>query len=691
VLGAAPTGIATVCLDAEGFERSRTVDALLAELDAERAAEGRRRPGGQQPTLTRKRQPTPGRSGDTSRITQDGQDERVLDSRTVLVVDEAGMLGSRKLARLLDYAADARAKVVLVGDDKQLASIEAGGGFRGLRLRLGAATLTENRRQAEPWEREAVEHLRDGNIDAALNAYREHDRLVAVETPGQLKETMLSDWWQSFQQGNRVVILAYRRDEVDQFNTACQQLRDAEGQLGAERLQVRDRSFAVGDQVVCGKNAITSLGVANGTRGQVVAVDLEHRSMTLKLEDDREVTLPREYLDKRPTRWVGNNPDRRTVDLAYATTGHKSQGITRDEVLVRVTSAEDRQWLGVAGSRAIGRTRYYSVISPEPASRQDREREVVDVPAADRTPKQQAEQFAAVARRDGSKRLAADTSAPVDGRRMSKHDLRAELHRLEELIQKAPRDQSRLVALATSRREQHDQRLADATIRHQQARDLVALMEHGPARWLRRSDLARAREQAKQAEQVYQVARQAADRAADHERDARHQQQQYQAHQEANPDLVEHRRELWRVQAWRKRADARAVEVLRPEWSRELGERPATVKGGRLWDRAVEQTIEYRQRWNVEDAEHPLGREPHGPDASLAQRQAWQHATRAVGRLRDLGRDRTDRTERHDHGEATGRGDHEGATGRSGHRGDRWSDRRRPLDRERDHGHERAM
>jgi len=717
VLGAAPTGIATVCLDAEGFERSRTVDALLAELDQERAASlrsGRKtgRPGERQPKLSLKRQPPPGRDRDTTRINRDEhQDERVLDERTVLVVDEAGMLGSRKLARLLDYAAEARCKIVLVGDDKQLAAIEAGGGFRGLRLRLGASELTENRRQAEPWEREAVEHLRDGNIDAALHAYREHERLVATETPGQLKETMLSDWWQSFQQGNRVVILAYRRDEVDQFNTACQQLRDAEGHLGAERLQVRDRSFAVGDQVVCGKNAIKQFGVANATRGQVVALDPEQRSMTLKLDNGREVTLPRAYLDKRPARWLGNNPDRRTVDLAYATTGHKSQGITRDEVLVRVTSAEDRQWLHVAGSRAIGRTRYYSVISPEPAIRQDREREQVDVPAADRTPKQQADQFAAVARRDGSKRLAADTSAPVDGRRMSKHDLRAELHRLEEVIDKGPRDQSRLVALATSRREQHDQRLAEATTRHQQARDLVALMEHGPARWLRRGDLARAREQADLAAQAELVARQAADRAADRERDARQQQQQYQAHREANPDLEERRRELLRVQAWRKRADARAVELLRPEWSRELGERPVSVKGGRTWDRAVEQTIEYRQRWGVEDAEHPLGREPHALNASLEQRQAWQHATRAVGRLRDLADDRSDRVERGDHreatgrsdqkgdhGTATGRSDHEGATSRSDrqgdHRGDQWRDRRqRLLDRERDHshGHERAM
>jgi hypothetical protein len=121
---------------------------------------------------------------------------------------------------------------------------------------------------------------------------------------------------------------------------------------------------------------------------------------------------------------------------------------------------------------------------------------------------------------------------------MSKHDLCTELHRLDDLIEKAPRDQSRLVALATSRREQHDQRLEEATTRRQQARDLVALMEHGPARWLRRGDLARARQQYELAEEAYQVARQAADRAADREREARQRQQQYQAHQEAHPDLV---------------------------------------------------------------------------------------------------------------------------------------------------------
>jgi AAA domain len=528
---------------------------------------------------------------------QDGQDERVLDDRTVLVVDEAGMVGSRKLGRLLDHAQQAGAKVVLVGDDKQLASIEAGGGFRGLRLRLGASTLTENRRQAEPWEREAVEQLRDGDIDQALSAYREHERLVATETPGQLKQAMLADWWSAFQQGRRVAILAYRRDEVDQFNTACQQLRDQEGHLGAQRLQVRDRAFAVGDQVVCGKNALQTLGVANASRGQVLALDAEQRAMTLQLEDGNSVVLPREYLDERPSWWLRGNPDRRTVDLGYATTGHKAQGITRDEVLVRVTSSEDRQWLYVGGSRAIGKTTFYSVVTPEPAVRQDPERQALDVPAADRTPKDQAEQLGMVARRDRSKRLAADTTAPVDPRSMSKHDLRARRDRLATLIDAGPRDRSLLVAHVTTKREHHEQRLAEATSRLQQARGQLAALQHGPGRFLRRGDLARVREQAKQAEEAQKVARQQADRAADRELKARQAQQQHQAHREANPDLLAEYQAVVREDKWRGRAEARAVELLLPGWSRELGERPTSIKSGRAWDRAVEQTVEYRQRW----------------------------------------------------------------------------------------------
>jgi conjugative relaxase-like TrwC/TraI family protein len=193
VLGTAPTGIATVGLADEGFTDARTVDRLLLDL---------------------------------------GRGQTELDRRTVLVVDEAAMVATRKLAPLLGHAERAGAKVVLVGDDRQFASIEAGGGFRALRLRLGASELTVNRRQVEAWEQQAIEDVRAGNLEQAIAAYAEHDRIRAFEARDDRDRVLVSDWWQAHQQGEQPVIYAHRRAQVDQLNQVCQRLRTDAGELG---------------------------------------------------------------------------------------------------------------------------------------------------------------------------------------------------------------------------------------------------------------------------------------------------------------------------------------------------------------------------------------------------------------------------------------------------------------------------
>src|SRR5919112_2091303 len=151
------------------------------------------------------------------------------------------MVGSRKLARLLEHADQAQAKVVLVGDDRQLAPIDAGGGFRALRLRLGASELTENRRQHQAWEREALELVRGGLLEEAVAAYRAHDRVVAAESKPAATLALLQDWWQAWQAAERdpaqdVIVLAGRRAEVDRLNSACQELLAGRGRLGLDRL-----------------------------------------------------------------------------------------------------------------------------------------------------------------------------------------------------------------------------------------------------------------------------------------------------------------------------------------------------------------------------------------------------------------------------------------------------------------------
>ncbi|MFN3983827.1 MAG: AAA family ATPase, partial [Caldilinea sp.] len=102
---------------------------------------------------------------------KNGKDK--LTSRDVLVIDEAGMIGSRQLGRVLKAAEQAGAKVVLLGDDKQLAAIEAGAAFRGVVQHVGAAEITEVRRQKEAWARAAGQELARGSVADGLAAYAE--------------------------------------------------------------------------------------------------------------------------------------------------------------------------------------------------------------------------------------------------------------------------------------------------------------------------------------------------------------------------------------------------------------------------------------------------------------------------------------------------------------------------------------
>jgi ATP-dependent exoDNAse (exonuclease V) alpha subunit len=199
-------------------------------------------------------------------------------------------------------------------------------------------------------------------------AYQAHDRVVAADSKPAATLALLQDWWTAYQQADHdptqeVIVLAARRTEADRLNTLCQELLAARGRLGAERLQVEDRQLAVGDRVVCGHNAIAELGVANGSRGTVTALDPQARTLTLRLDgtDGRTVILSWSYLDGR-----GRGERNRRVDLAYATTGHRAQGLTRGRALVRLTGSEDVNWLYVQLSRARQDTRLYAVVGPEP-------------------------------------------------------------------------------------------------------------------------------------------------------------------------------------------------------------------------------------------------------------------------------------------------------------------------------------
>jgi hypothetical protein len=574
-LACAPTGIATVSLEAEGFEEVATCDRLLVDLDH-------------------------------------GREQ--LDGQTVLVVDEAGMLGSRKLARLLDHAQQTQAKVVLVGDDRQLAAIDAGGGFRALRLRLGASELTENRRQYQAWEQEALELVRGGLVEEAVAAYRAHDRVVCAESKPAASLALLQDWWAAWQEAEHdpaqdMIVLAGRRAEVDRLNAACQQLLANRGRLGSDRLQVEDLQLAVRDRVVCGCNAIDKLGIANGTRGTVTALDHEARTMTIRVDGKelREVVLPGWYLDGRK-----RGERNRRVDLAYATTGHRAQGLTRWRALVRLTGTEDSNWLYVQLSRARHQTTLYPVVGPEPQGPNE-----LDLP--DRELGDGYDQLAQILLRAGDQRLAIDTPSSLDLRRLSTAELRAERDRLRALLDQAPRDRARELARASARRAEAEQALEQLTGNSDQERQGPGMLRLPWRVGSASTDRAAAL-----------LARQQADRAHGAELALRQQQQRRAGWLEVNAYLGPAYRQVIRELAWQGRARGVALEHEQPGYVRvELGPVPASTRGQRAWRQAAATIEDYRRAYGISDPEQALGPVPRAP----GQRAAWQHACQAIARV----------------------------------------------------------
>ena len=241
-----------------------------------------------------------------------------MEPGSVLILDESSMAGTRKLARLLDVARAHRAKVVLVGDTRQLSSVDAGGGFRGLVTRMGAHQLLENRRQVEPWEREALRDLRDGHVRKAMTVYAAHGRLLMGDHD-ELLQRMVDDWWDARPSGE-AVMQASRWVDVLRLNERARERLVESGLVEHGGLDVRGQTIGVGDHVIVLRNA-PALGVINGTTGVVTSIDREGGDLFVRTmeAEPRMVRLPSRF-------W--NAKGRPRVVLAYCRTIHKAQGST---------------------------------------------------------------------------------------------------------------------------------------------------------------------------------------------------------------------------------------------------------------------------------------------------------------------------------------------------------------------------
>jgi len=305
VLGAALSGKAADSLEQGSGIASQTLHSLLAELDTE---------------------------------------QRTLKSTDIVVLDEAAMIGSRQMARLLTYVHAAGAKTVLVGDSMQLQPIDAGGIFRALSEKLGHAKLEHIRRQEKQADRQMVHDVIAGQTGAVLTSLEERG-LLHVHSNADVCKQMVEMWdeWIDTENPAETVMLAGTRADVRKLNQLARERLKAQSRLRSEitvATEAGERQFAVGDRVVFTRNS-RRVGVKNGQAGSLVNWRVDERGdiqLTIQADSGRKVDFA-----------IGKYNH---VDYGYALSVHKAQGQTLDNVLVMLSeSMTDREWAYVATSR----------------------------------------------------------------------------------------------------------------------------------------------------------------------------------------------------------------------------------------------------------------------------------------------------------------------------------------------------
>lgn len=308
----------------------------------------------------------------------------LLERDNVLVIDEAGMISSQQMGRVLKVVEDAGAKVVLVGDAMQLQPIQAGAAFRAISDRIGFAELAGVRRQRQEWAREASRLFVRGNVEDGLDAYAQQGRIAEAETRAEIVERIVADWTDARRdllqnnsdggdaprlRGDELLVLAHTNEDVKRLNGSLRKVMMEEGALtDAREFQTARgaREFAANDRIIFLENArfleprARHFGpqyVKNGMLGTVISTG-DKRGGTLlsvRLDNGRDVAISEDSY--------------RNVDHGYAATIHKSQGATVDRTFVLATGMLDQHLTYVSMTRHRDRADLYAAredFEPKP-------------------------------------------------------------------------------------------------------------------------------------------------------------------------------------------------------------------------------------------------------------------------------------------------------------------------------------
>jgi conjugative relaxase-like TrwC/TraI family protein len=264
-----------------------------------------------------------------------------LTPRHVLVLDEGAMSSDADVGKLLAAVEASGAKLVAVGDYRQLGAVGPGGALEALAARHPGHVwaLTDNLRQVDAGERHALDQLRAGHLPSALGWYVAHGRLHPSPSREQAMYEMVTAWAHDIAAGRDALLVAYHRDAVERLNRAARAVWEKLGRLsGAELEAPGGRRYRAGDRVITLSPGPDGAWVTS-QRAMITTVDPGHGLLVAVTPEGAELRMGPDHIgaDK--------------LGHAYATTAHRSQGSTVD-VTYALEDGGGRELAYVAMSRA---------------------------------------------------------------------------------------------------------------------------------------------------------------------------------------------------------------------------------------------------------------------------------------------------------------------------------------------------
>jgi conjugative relaxase-like TrwC/TraI family protein len=281
-----------------------------------------------------------------------------LPRGAVIVADEASTIPTPYMVALAEMAETYDAKLVLIGDPRQIGAVGPGGLYGHLTAETEPIVLTEIRRQADRFDRYIVKLAHEGRGSDALDVLHTQDRLVIADTLPEALDAQVLDWHKRFAAGEDAVMIARRTRDVADLNERARELLVGEGRVGQQALSVAGQEFAVGDRLV---TRVNTSKVSNRERWDVVAVDVERQQLYLRsLRDETHgVALDRDYLDRQ------TQTGEPAIQHAYALTTYTTQSKTFNSAFALLDSEISSEDFTVAISRNTGPVFAYGVAASE--------------------------------------------------------------------------------------------------------------------------------------------------------------------------------------------------------------------------------------------------------------------------------------------------------------------------------------